>query len=157
MKGTGRTWLRLLACFALAAIAPSAGLAADQRARDPQPDKRALIKVEEYWLTHEEDPDALETILASDFVHALPMGFITKEEHIDYWRQAHTPRPHFAKHFEDLRVRVYGDVGIVNGVVVAEDPKGPRKTIFTDVFAYRSGHWQAVNAQEDPFQPRGSS
>lgn len=27
-----------------------------------------------------------------------------------------------------------------------------RKTIFTDVFAYRAGRWQAVNAQELPFE-----
>jgi hypothetical protein len=24
------------------------------------------------------------------------------------------------------------------------------RTVFTDVFVYRSGHWQAINAQEAP-------
>jgi predicted GNAT superfamily acetyltransferase len=48
-------------------------------------------------------------------------------------------------------VRVYGDCGIVNGIVVASDEHGQDldRTIFTDVFAYREGRWQAVNAQEN--------
>jgi hypothetical protein len=57
-----------------------------------------------------------------------------------------------------MRVRVYGDVGIVNGVVVTTDEKGPsrtggdeevNRTVFTDVFVWRDGRWQAVNAQEN--------
>ncbi len=39
----------------------------------------------------------------------------------------------------------------MNGIVVAmgADSK-TRRTIFTDVFAYPCGRWQAVNAQELP-------
>ncbi len=44
-----------------------------------------------------------------------------------------------------MRVRIYGDVGIVNGTVVS----GTQRTAFTDVFAFRDGRWQAVNAQEN--------
>lgn len=156
VKGTGRFARRALALAVLGTIVAPAAAVADPNARNPERDKQALIQLEEYWLAHEEDPEALETILADDFVHALPMGFISKEEHIDYWRKAHTPRPRAAKHFENLRVRIYGNVGIVNGIVVAADPNGPRKTVFTDVFAWRLGHWQAVNAQENPFQPPAS-
>ena len=54
------------------------------------------------------------------------------------------------KHFEDMHVRVYGTVGIVNGIVVETGAGGIRKTLFTDVFAYRDGKWQAVSAQELP-------
>jgi hypothetical protein len=52
-------------------------------------------------------------------------------------------------------VRIYGTAGIVNGVVVATDKSGGvvKKIIFTDVFAFRDGHWQAVNAQENDYQP----
>jgi len=40
---------------------------------------------------------------------------------------------------------------VVNGVVAATGADGrARKTMFTDVFAYRGGKWQAVNAQELP-------
>ena len=47
--------------------------------------------------------------------------------------------------------RIYGDVGIVNGVVVrtTSDGAAPRRTLFTDVFVYREGRWQAVNSQEN--------
>jgi len=48
-----------------------------------------------------------------------------------------------------MHVRVYGNVGIVNGVVV-ETGAVRQETLFTDVFAYRDGKWQAVNAQELP-------
>ena len=56
-------------------------------------------------------------------------------------------------------MRIYGTAGIVNGMVVATDKSGivVKKTIFTDVFAYRDGRWQAVNAQENDYQPRPSS
>lgn len=157
VKDRGRPARWALAFVVLGTIVASAAAVADQNVRDPERDKQALIKLEDYWLAHEEDPDALETILAPDFVHALPMGFISKEEHVGYWRKAPTPRPRAAKHFENLRVRIYGNVGIVNGIVVAADPNGPRKTVFTDVFAWRLGHWQAVNAQENPFQAPASN
>jgi hypothetical protein len=54
------------------------------------------------------------------------------------------------KRFEDLHVRVYGETGIVNGAVIETTDRGERKTLFTDVFAYRDGKWQAVSAQELP-------
>ena len=50
-----------------------------------------------------------------------------------------------------MHVRVYGTVGIVNGIVVETSGSTlVRRTLFTDVFAYRDGKWQAVNAQELP-------
>jgi hypothetical protein len=55
------------------------------------------------------------------------------------------------KPFDSLKVRLYGDVGIANGIVVASDEHGKdvNQTIFTDVFVYRDGRWQAINAQEN--------
>jgi hypothetical protein len=46
-------------------------------------------------------------------------------------------------------VRLYGDVGIASGIVASSDG-GDRatRTLFTDVFAYRHGRWQAMHAQE---------
>ena len=52
------------------------------------------------------------------------------------------------RHFEGMHVRVYGAVGIVNGIVV-ETGALVRRTLFTDVFAYREGKWQAVPRQND--------
>lgn len=111
--------------------------------------QRAVIQLERRWLANEYNPSALESILADDFVHVLPEGFITKREQIRFVH-AHA-QPRLAEHkFEKLEVRVYGSVAIANGIVVAvpEGKGAPRKTIFTDVFALRNSRWQAVNAQE---------
>ena len=75
---------------------------------------------------------------------------LTKAQHIQF-SSKHLPPFDLTNHFEDLQVRVYGDVGIVNGLVVTTNRNGNtvHKTVFTDVFVYRSGRWQAINAQEN--------
>jgi len=54
---------------------------------------------------------------------------------------------------------LYGDVGIANGSVIATDASGKEldRTMFTDVFVYRDGRWQAINAQENSVRqmPKG--
>ena len=114
---------------------------------------KAIADVEERWLQHIDDPAVLQSILADDFVHVLPSGLISKQQHIDY-AKAHPRSPQESRRFEDLKVRLYGDTGIANGVVVISGPDGTRRSIFTDVFVKRDGRWQAVNAQENPEQPQ---
>ncbi|MBV9340794.1 MAG: hypothetical protein JO159_07880 [Acidobacteria bacterium] len=65
----------------------------------------------------EDDPQALELILAPDFLDIVPARIITKH---DRSLQAQHPSPgqRQRKHFEDRRVRVYGSVGIINGIVL---------------------------------------
>src|SRR5215469_15630573 len=123
-----------------------------QGASGPGPEeksKQELLGLENHWLQVEDDPGALESILASDFLHVVPAGIITRDEQLSFMRR-HPRREQGAKHFENLHVRVYGNIGIVNGAVVAAAKEGAQKTLFTDVFAYRDGKWQAVNAQELP-------
>jgi len=113
--------------------------------------QQAIIRLEHRWLNNEYNPAALDEILADDFVHVVPEGMISKQEHIAFVR-THA-QPHLAEHkFDKLEVRVYGNVAIANGIVVAVPAGGsaPQKTLFTDVFAFRKGRWQAVNAQETP-------
>lgn len=114
---------------------------------------KAIADVEERWLQHIDDPAQLQSILADDFVHALPSGLISKQQHMDYVK-AHPRSPQESRSFEDLKVRVYGETGIANGVVVISGPNGTRRSVFTDVFVKRDGRWQAVNAQENPEQPQ---
>ena len=109
--------------------------------------KEELLELENHWLQVEDDPEALEPILADDFLHVVAAGIITKKEQLDFMRK-HPARQKGARHFEDMHVRSYGNVGIVNGMVVAVTDEGTEKTLFTDVFAYRDGKWQAVSAQE---------
>ena len=122
--------------------------------------KQELLDLENHWLQVEDDPAALESILAPDFLHVVPAGIITRDEKLSFMRR-HPAHDQSSKHFEDMHVLIYGNVGIVNGAVVATGKEGAeksgesaRKTLFTDVFAYRDGKWQAVNAQELPVAAR---
>jgi hypothetical protein len=123
---------------------------------DPMQAKQQLLRLEDQWLHGLQNPQVQEQILGDDFVHVLPMGFITKKDQLDFLRSGKQPADNLSRHFEDLRVRIYGTAGIVNGMVVATDKSGAvvKKSVFTDVFAYRNGHWQAVNAQENDYQPK---
>ena len=119
--------------------------------------KQDLLELENHWLQVENDPDALEGILAPDFLHVVPEGIITKSEQLSFMRKHPAPVQKGERHFENMRVRVYGNVGIVNGVVVETgNDEVNRKTLFTDVFAYRDGKWQAVSSEELPSDEKKS-
>jgi hypothetical protein len=122
-------------------------------------DRQTLIASENSWLRGEHDAATLERMLAADFVHPVPTGdFLTKPQHIHYSTK-YPPHPGLKQRFDNLTVRVYGDVGIVNGIVITSDEHGKdvNRTIFTDVFVYRDGRWQAVNAQENRVQEKPPS
>jgi hypothetical protein len=132
------------------------GLAYAQSSRDPSKDREAIIALEQEWL-HAADAQTLGRILASDFVHVVPVDhFLTKQENIDWMTEHPAPKDRHTK-FDKLSVRLYGDVGIVNGSVIATDDTGKEldRTMFTDVFVFRGGRWQAVNAQENQVRPLG--
>lgn len=52
--------------------------------------------------------------------------------------------------FEEMRVRLYGDIAIVNGTTITRNANGAlvRRVRFSDVFQKRNGRWQAINLQE---------
>jgi ketosteroid isomerase-like protein len=130
------------------------GLAYGQSSRNPNKDREVIVALEQEWL-HAHDAATLERILAPDFVHVVPVDlFLKKQQHID-WVVAHPePKDRHTK-FDKLNVRLYGDVGIVNGSVIATDENGKEldRTMFTDVFVFREDRWQAVNAQENQVRP----
>ena len=117
--------------------------------RNAERDRQALTALENEWIDASDAP-TLDRILASDFVHPVPTGdFLTKAQHID-WVTKHHPPANLKFRFDKLDVRLYGDIGIVNGTVVTSDEHGQEigRNVFTDVFAYRNGRWQAINGQE---------
>jgi len=116
----------------------------------PEQARQQLLALENHWLKVEDNPDELESILAPDFLHVVGAGIITKDEQLSFMRKHPASKQNSEKYFENMHVRVYGNVGIVNGVVVAKEDGATRRTLFTDVFAYREGKWQAVGAQELP-------
>jgi len=142
--------LALLSCAAGIVFASSR----DRSSNSSSAAQQAVTQLEQRWLQNEYDPATLNSILADDFVHVLPSGFISKQQHIAFV-QTHPQQKLLKRHFEQLRVRVYGNVAIANGIVAEMPVKtakdGPAlKAFFTNVFAFRNGRWQAVNAQETP-------
>ena len=134
-------------CLLTFTLQPSAG----DEVRNNKRDSDALIALENQWLKNEHNAGELGRILASDFMHPVVTGdVLTKTQHIDY-SSKHLPPAGRARHFEDLQVRIYDDVAIVNGLVVTTNKDGNTvdKSVFTNVFVYRDGRWQAVNAQEN--------
>jgi hypothetical protein len=140
----------LMASIATIILMPSGAVVGlSPQLRSAERDHQTLIDLENEWL-NANDARTLDRILASDFVHPVFTGdFLTKAQHID-WFTKH-PRPANLKpRFERLDIRVYGDFGIANGLVVASDENGKEigRNVFTDVFNYRNGRWQAINGQE---------
>lgn len=141
-------WFTFL--FVLTLLASGQLSHAVQTARSPESDRSALLSLEDEWL-HARDAATLERILADDFVHPVPQGvFLSKAEHID-WYGKHLPSPTRKTRLDHVQVRLYGDSAVVNGEVIATDESGKQLdgSVFTDVFVYRDGRWQAVNAQEN--------
>ncbi len=143
-----RSWDRVIGC----ALLPLALLSChvSRELKSAEKSKQELLALETRWLQVDDDPMALEGILAPDFLHVVPGAIITKDQHLQFLREHPAGGQRPEKRFEDLHVRVYGDAGIVNGAVIETTDHGERKTLFTDVFAYRDGKWQAVSAQELP-------
>jgi hypothetical protein len=139
---------RVIGCALLPLVLLSCQVSREPKSAEES--KQELLALENRWLQVEDDPVALEGILASDFLHVVPGAIITKDQHLQFLREHSASGQHSEKHFEDLHVRIYGDAGIVNGAVIEKTDHGERKTLFTDVFAYRDGKWQAVSAQELP-------
>ena len=112
----------------LICVAPALGLSVpSQNRKDAENGQQALQNLEEHWLHSEDNPDAIDKIIADDFIHVLPFGFINKLDQIAHAKQMQAAPPAIDKHFEDLRVRIYGEVGIVNGMVVTTVSDGSIK------------------------------
>ncbi|HEV7508756.1 MAG TPA: nuclear transport factor 2 family protein [Thermoanaerobaculia bacterium] len=117
--------------------------------RTPESDRAALAALEKTWL-EARNAAALAPILASDFVHPVASGDFLTRQQILYWLAHHPPPPDLHRKLDGMTIRLYGDTGIITGTVVTSDSDGElRRSVFTDVFVFRSGRWQAVNAQEN--------
>src|SRR5712692_3110804 len=75
--------IELRAAIAVSALLLSCcGMVLARRSAGAGRDRRALLDLEDRWLASEDDPDVLQNILADDFIHALAIGFITKDEQL---------------------------------------------------------------------------
>jgi len=160
---------RIALVAAIASTFPSSQAHAQtgSRPRTSELDRRSVAALEHEWLAHLRDSATLERILAPDFVHAVEPGwFLTKRQHIA-WNVRHPLPPNHQAHFERLQVQLYGDAAVASGIVasgivasgiVASSDRAGHvaRSLFTDVFAFRNGRWQAVHAQETSLPPDSS-
>ena len=150
-----RSWSCILS---IVCVIVSISSFASPRTQNQSPTTEQEVKaVEQRWLENEDRPDVVQSILADDFVHVLPVGFISKEDQLAFLRKHPNAFPG-SKHFEELRVRIYGDVAIATGIVSTIHDSGAKanRTAFTDVFVRRDGKWLAVNAQELPLPSKST-
>ena len=145
----------LISAIAIALLTSRALAQSSSQPRSTEHARQTIIALENDWLAHLRDSATLERILAPDFVHAVEPGeFLSKKQHIS-WNVKHPLPPNHAGRFEKLQVRLYGDVGIASGIVASSDGADrASRTLFTDVFAFRNGRWQAVHAQETNLSPK---
>jgi hypothetical protein len=140
--------MAMLTCFSVLAVSRPATPSTEQAQQE-------LSRLEREWLGNH-NPETLDRILADDFVHVLPFGFLSKADEIENARRHAFNHTGLQYRLEKLRVRIYGLTGVVNGVVATLNAEGTvvQRTRFTNVFVYRSDYWQAVNAQEEPAAPK---
>ena len=124
------------------------------KSETPKSDTAEIARLEDRWLKAIETADiaTLKSILADDFIRPIPLSaqFVTKSQLVDYYK-SRKPAATPPKHIENFSVTFYGTTAIARGNVVANDPTGQvvARNLFTDVFVFRDGRWQAVSAQEN--------
>lgn len=126
--------------------------------------EQEVRQLERAWLDAYEkyDADAMERIVADDFVITFPNGKMqTKPQLLTMIRR---PRPAAAptKRFftEDVQARVYGEMVILRGRVIEESEKDGQplreESRYTDVYVRTNGRWQVVASHLSalPAQPK---
>lgn len=138
-----------ISTIVLAATTLGSPLWASSPQRSATHDRQAIVALEKLWIDAR-DIATLDRLLADDFVHPVYSGdIINKAQNIDWLTKHPRPANRHAR-FAQMEVRLFGDVAQAYGAVSVCDDSGTEvsRSVFTDVFVYRNGRWQAVSAQE---------
>src|SRR5213592_5179519 len=76
---------RVIGCALLPVVLLSCEVS--QEPKSAEESKQELLALENRWLQVEDDPVAIEGILASDFLHVVPGAIITKNQHLRFLRE----------------------------------------------------------------------
>ncbi len=93
--------VRLSSTVRIVLLLCSFGISHPLEATGDSNSEAALLQLEKTWLAAEDDPDALDSILADDFIRVLPVGFVTKIEQLSYICSHPSPK-HETKRFENF-------------------------------------------------------
>lgn len=152
--------LRISMMVLMAVAARGASLAgAATPKRSTATDRQEIVALENQW-NDAKDAATLDRVLADDFVHPVYTGdIINKRQNIEWLMQHPRPANRHAR-FARLDVRLFGDVAQAYGTLSVSDERGKEisRSMFTDVFVYRDGRWQAVSAEETAVaKPNGAA
>lgn len=146
----------LAGAFAVIVMAPGLGPGAPARAA-PSADEAELIRLEEDYARAlvNKDRAFLMAFYAPDWRGGNWLGFWTKSTMLrSLLDERYVVR---SMKLRDLKVRVMGDIAIVQGVDDEVTSMRGRDTSgrwgFTDVFARRGGRWVAISSQTTRIEP----
>lgn len=109
------------------------------------------------------DPAFMDALTAPDFLLTSVTGqWIDRPQHLDLMRK---PLPTAGVSYDDVRVRLFGDMALVHGVLEASSPQGAITRVrYTDVYQWEGSCWRLVGAQNtalregvSPHQTRGTA
>lgn len=155
-RRTVRSWRQLRRIALLVLLASCGGHQRSEPSPSAGPStERAqmeLAQVEVAWgrALEARDTAFFRQTLADDFIATGGPTVLTKAEFLaDLGAAKQRPLPY---RLQDTRVRIYGDVGIVTGLITFENPTGPAgpPSRYTEVWVRREGRWQAVHGHYNP-------
>lgn len=123
--------------------------------RPSEAESKAIIEqAEREWaaLATARNPQVLERILAEDYVGVADDGTVrNKAEEIEYWNalplaaSAEPPKTTY---------RQFGDTALYHGDQMLTPKDGePVRILWTDVWMFRDGRWQAIRSQNATVSP----
>jgi ketosteroid isomerase-like protein len=114
--------------------------------------EQALTQIEKEWAAAyvKNDAAALDRIIADDWIEINADAKTgTKAELIDAVKSGKSTTQ--TNEIGTTKVRVFGDMAIVNGTSTTKSSEQGRDTsgqyVWTDIFARRNGRWQVVSSQ----------
>ena len=118
-----------------------------QTCRESLSDHDALVALNRDYIASVQNGDVqrFQEILAEDFLCSNPDGSLVDKP--QFLAQTARPVTISGLFAEDVRIRLLGDVAIIHGRTRYRTAEGEqREGRYTDVWAYRDGHWLAVSA-----------
>ncbi len=135
-------------------VATSCGISTARPVQQPKLTRaeEEVRKLEREWLDayEQHDGDAMERIVADDFIITFPNGAMqTKPQLMSMIKAPRRPgQPRMKFYTEGVESRAYGDTVILTGRVVSEyerDGKTVREqSRYTDTYVRSGGRWQVV-------------
>ena len=147
----------IIGLIAVPLVRSQSSPAVNARGRAPATEQELMRLVQQYNDAQVKgDRQLLERLWADDYLYTHSNGAVmTKPQ--DIADATSGEMTWTAARLDDMKVRLFGDVGVVTGRLIMEGraanyASGPRR--FTDIFVRRHGRWQLVGGQTTMLAPK---